>query len=153
MLELKDQVSASRQPHAPFRGAPLCKSFAYTLTKESPMLVKEIMSQPVITCQVDDHANLAAQRMWENDFGVMPILDGDGRAIAMLTDRDICMAAYTQGKPLESDRRALRDVKSTAFMQPRGCSGAGRADHAELSGAAASGGRLYREAGRDSVAQ
>ena len=77
------------------------------------MLVKEIMSQPVISCQVDDHANLAAQRMWENDFGVMPVLDGDGRAIAMLTDRDICMAAYTQGKPL--DQIVVRSVMSKAL--------------------------------------
>ena len=65
------------------------------------MLVKEIMSQPVISCRAEDRANLAAQRMWENDFGVVPVLDENGRAIAMLTDRDICMAAYLQGKPLD----------------------------------------------------
>ena len=74
------------------------------------MLVKEIMSQPAISCQVDDQVNLAAQRMWENDFGVVPVLDGDGRAIAMLTDRDICMAAYTQGKPI--DQIVVRSVMS-----------------------------------------
>ena len=74
------------------------------------MLVKEIMSQPVISCQVDDHANVAAQRMWENDFGVVPVLDENGRVIAMLTDRDICMAAYTQGKAL--DQIVVRSVMS-----------------------------------------
>jgi len=64
------------------------------------MLVKQIMSQPVVACRVDDSLQKAAQLMWEHDFGVVPITDADGRAVAMLTDRDICMAALTQGKPL-----------------------------------------------------
>jgi CBS-domain-containing membrane protein len=38
--------------------------------------------------------------MWENDCGVVPVIDGDGRVVGMMTDRDICMAAYTQGQPL-----------------------------------------------------
>ena len=38
--------------------------------------------------------------MWENDCGVVPIVDGGGRVVGMITDRDICMAAYTQGRPL-----------------------------------------------------
>ena len=42
----------------------------------------------------------AARLMWDGNCGSVPIVDGTGRAIAMLTDRDICMAAYTQGKPL-----------------------------------------------------
>jgi CBS domain-containing protein len=38
--------------------------------------------------------------MWEADIGCVPVVDGDGGVIGMLTDRDICMAAYTQGRPL-----------------------------------------------------
>lgn len=45
--------------------------------------------------------------MWEQDCGAIPILDEESRVIAMLTDRDLCMAAYTQGRwlgqiPIES---------------------------------------------------
>ena len=65
------------------------------------MLVKQIMSQPVATCTPDSTLSQAAQLMWDYDCGVLPIVDGEGRAVAMLTDRDVCMAAYTQGKPLE----------------------------------------------------
>jgi CBS-domain-containing membrane protein len=35
--------------------------------------------------------------MWENDCGAVPIVDSDSKVIGMLTDRDICMAAYTKG--------------------------------------------------------
>ena len=35
--------------------------------------------------------------MWENDCGAVPIVDPDSKVIGMLTDRDICMAAYTKG--------------------------------------------------------
>jgi signal-transduction protein with cAMP-binding, CBS, and nucleotidyltransferase domain len=30
----------------------------------------------------------------------VPVVDGDDRVVGMITDRDICMAAYTQGRPL-----------------------------------------------------
>jgi CBS domain-containing protein len=38
--------------------------------------------------------------MWENDCGSLPVVDESGRPIAMITDRDICMCAYTRGLPL-----------------------------------------------------
>ncbi len=64
------------------------------------MLTKHIMSQPVAVCQLSDNLEQAARLMWEDDCGAVPVVDSAGRAVAMLTDRDICMAAYTQGKPL-----------------------------------------------------
>lgn len=40
--------------------------------------------------------------MWEYDCGCIPVIsaNGDGSVVAVVTDRDIAMAAYTQGKPL-----------------------------------------------------
>lgn len=64
------------------------------------MRAQQLMSQPIAVCYLEDNLNHAAQLMWEHDCGVVPIVDGDGHAVGMLTDRDICMAAYTQGKPL-----------------------------------------------------
>ena len=65
------------------------------------MLAKHIMSQPVSVCQLSDNLDQAARLMWEDDCGAVPVIDAGGRAVAMLTDRDICMAAYTQGKALK----------------------------------------------------
>lgn len=64
------------------------------------MLAKHLMTQPVSVCQLGDSLEQAAQLMWESDCGAVPVVDGAGRAVAMITDRDICMAAYTQGKRL-----------------------------------------------------
>jgi CBS domain-containing protein len=47
-----------------------------------------------------DTLNGVAQLMWERDCGSIAVVDDDGKPIAMITDRDICMASYTQGKPL-----------------------------------------------------
>ena len=60
------------------------------------MKVEQVMSRNVKTCLSDDTLNRAAQLMWENDCGCIPVVDDDGRAVGMITDRDVCMAAYTQ---------------------------------------------------------
>jgi CBS domain-containing protein len=38
--------------------------------------------------------------MWESDCGCVPVVECDGTVVGMITDRDICMAAYTQGRRL-----------------------------------------------------
>ena len=60
------------------------------------MKVEQVMNRDVKTCRSNDTLNRAAQLMWENDCGCVPIVDDDGRAVGMVTDRDVCMAAYTQ---------------------------------------------------------
>jgi CBS domain-containing protein len=54
--------------------------------------------------------------MWEGDCGCVPVVDQDGRVVGMLTDRDVCMAAYTQGKPLTDVR-----VESAMAKQVHSC--------------------------------
>jgi CBS domain-containing protein len=60
-----------------------------------------IMSREPVLCSEHDSLNVAAQRLWEHDIGALPVTDGGGKAIGMITDRDIAMAAYTQGRPLD----------------------------------------------------
>lgn len=62
------------------------------------MRIKEIMSSPAITCGQNDMLNTAARLMWENDCGTIPVTGEDGQIAGIVTDRDICMAAYTQGR-------------------------------------------------------
>lgn len=64
------------------------------------MNVGALMSRDVFTCSVYDSLNEAARIMWEHDCGCVPVVDARGKVVAMVTDRDICMAAYTQGRPL-----------------------------------------------------
>jgi len=65
------------------------------------MKVEQIMSRPAVTCVVSDTANRAAQLMWEMDIGCVVVLEADGGKLAgIITDRDLCMAAYTRGAAL-----------------------------------------------------
>lgn len=64
------------------------------------MNTEQIMSRPVATCRSSDTLARAAQLMWEHDCGCVPVVNDNGQAVAMITDRDICMAAYTKGRSL-----------------------------------------------------
>jgi CBS domain-containing protein len=59
---------------------------------------QRVMTTALRTCGPNDTLNLAAQIMWDEDCGVVPVVDKTGLLIGMLTDRDLCMACYTQGK-------------------------------------------------------
>jgi CBS domain-containing protein len=61
------------------------------------MKARDIMTHTVIRCTTTDTLERAAQHMWENDCGCLPVLDDDLALAGMITDRDICMAAYTRG--------------------------------------------------------
>src|ERR1051325_7716398 len=61
------------------------------------MEVIELMTKEVRTRHKHHSLNRAAQLMWENDCGAIPVVDSELKVVGMLTDRDICMASYTQG--------------------------------------------------------
>jgi CBS domain-containing protein len=65
--------------------------------------VRSLMTTHVRTCRADDSLVHAAQLMWESDCGAVPVVQYD-TVVGVITDRDICMASYTQGKRLEDIR-------------------------------------------------
>jgi CBS domain-containing protein len=66
------------------------------------MKVRDLMSRNASTVHLSQSASDAARVMWERDCGFAPVVDDDGKGelVGVVTDRDLCMAAYTQGKPL-----------------------------------------------------
>jgi CBS domain-containing protein len=62
--------------------------------------VHDAMRTRVYVCYPDDSLARAAQLMWEKDLGCLPVCGPGRKAIAMLTDRDISMAAFMQWKHL-----------------------------------------------------
>ena len=64
------------------------------------MKVRQIMKTGVGACRPDDNGSSAARIMWERDCGFVPVVDEHSHVLAVVTDRDLCMAAYTQGKSL-----------------------------------------------------
>jgi CBS domain-containing protein len=65
-----------------------------------PSEIERIMSRPVFACHADASVETAAKEMWDRDCGVVAVVDDAGCLVGMITDRDICMAAYTRGERL-----------------------------------------------------
>jgi CBS domain-containing protein len=70
------------------------------MRQDRGMQVKECMSAPVRVARTVDRLDAAARVMWDGDCGFCPVVDGSGQLVGVLTDRDLCMAAYTQGRSL-----------------------------------------------------
>lgn len=64
------------------------------------MKVSDVMTVEVVSCRSGDPLARAAEVMWERDCGCVPVLDGDERVLGLITDRDLTMAAWTQGQDL-----------------------------------------------------
>jgi CBS domain-containing protein len=64
------------------------------------MLVKDLMTRNVVTCQPQDSLATAASIMWTHDCGCVPVVDEDRQVLGMVTDRDICMATWLNGRPV-----------------------------------------------------
>lgn len=64
------------------------------------MIVNDCMSRAPQRVRVTDRLDAAARVMWDHDCGFVPVLDGADRLVGVVTDRDLCMAAFTQGRPL-----------------------------------------------------
>lgn len=73
------------------------------------MKVQDVMSMSIATCSMQDSLHSAAQKLWDHDCGCLPVVDDGDHPVAMITDRDICMAALTTGRPL-SDLRVANSM-------------------------------------------
>lgn len=76
------------------------------------MKVRDIMTTDVRACRPEDTLDVAARLMWDHDCGCLPVLGLDDRVQAMITDRDICMGAWSQG-------RSLHELHVSDTMSPR----------------------------------
>jgi CBS-domain-containing membrane protein len=80
--------------------------------------VRSIMQDRVVTCTDQDCLQRPAQIMWDVNCGSVPVTGFEGKLCGVITDRDICMAAYTQGLPLWKIR--VGDVMTKAVHTCRG---------------------------------
>jgi CBS domain-containing protein len=95
------------------------------------MQVEDVMTKEVRCCSPDDSLEYAAQLMWEHDCGCLPVCGGSSgdtayRTIGVVTDRDICMCALFQHKPLSELH--VRDAMATRVLA---CQPGDSLEHAE----------------------
>ena len=57
------------------------------------MRVRDIMTQPAATCSPDTSIAVAAFLMEDHNCGVLPVVDTRRRLVAIVTDRDLLLAA------------------------------------------------------------
>ena len=62
------------------------------------MTVEQLMTPSPATCGLTENLAQAVERMWDANCGIIPVVDDAGHVIAIVTDRDICIAAATRGR-------------------------------------------------------
>jgi CBS domain-containing protein len=62
------------------------------------MRVMDLMCKSPVNCKTSDSLSAAAKLMWDCDCGAVPVVEDGGSVKGMITDRDICMACFTQDK-------------------------------------------------------
>lgn len=84
------------------------------------MRVEQLMSKQVYWCRPEDTLDRAAQLMWDHDCGALPVCTGNGetRVSGMITDRDICMSALFQGRPLHEIRVSEAMTRESRVCRP-----------------------------------
>lgn len=63
---------------------------------EQVMKARDIMSEPVRTCEPATDLATVARIMWDHDCGFVPVVDASGAVAGVVTDRDICIATATR---------------------------------------------------------
>ena len=66
------------------------------------MKVKEVMTVDPTAIWLTDSLRTAAQTMWQNDCGIVPILKDGKTVVGVITDRDVCMATAMRDRPQSS---------------------------------------------------
>ncbi len=64
------------------------------------MKVSQLMNARPRSVRGHESLAEAARIMWDRDCGWVPVLDDGDHVVGVITDRDICMAAFTRGMPL-----------------------------------------------------
>lgn len=68
--------------------------------KASGSRIADIMQRDVASCRPYEPLNTVGRLMWDRDVGAIVVVDELMRPLSVITDRDVAMAAYTQGANL-----------------------------------------------------
>jgi CBS domain-containing protein len=62
------------------------------------MKVLDVMKTAAVCCRPDTNLAAAAELLWVNNCGMLPVVGNDGKLEAVITDRDICIATGTRNR-------------------------------------------------------
>lgn len=62
------------------------------------MKVRDVMTPSAVCCKAITNIGAAVELLWSYDCGMLPVTDDNNRLIAVVTDRDICIAMGTRNR-------------------------------------------------------
>jgi CBS domain-containing protein len=84
-------------------------------------MVGEICTKPVVTVSPDATVHEAAHRMWTRKVGALVVTDEAGKALGILTDRDIVVRVVGPGKdPAKVQVRSIIRRSPTLIREDQG---------------------------------
>jgi len=78
------------------------------------MLVKDIMSSPVVTLDENEASNKAAMVMDKNDLGSVVVTNSAGNSIGIITERDLVIRVLA--KNLKPDTAKAKEIMTTPLV-------------------------------------
>jgi len=78
------------------------------------MIVRDVMSSPVVTMDEDGTSDQIAHTMDENDFGCVIVTNKSGKSIGIITERDL--VARVLAKNLKPDRVKAKEIMTTPLV-------------------------------------
>ncbi|MCY1030055.1 CBS domain-containing protein [Corallococcus sp. BB11-1] len=107
----EEPLLRDRRPQAPReQPARATPSSASTPSRRrwqrEPLTARDIMTRAVRTARHDSTLREVAQLMKDEDCGVVPIVDGEGRLLGLVTDRDLALRAFAGGRAVDGLRAA-----------------------------------------------
>ena len=75
------------------------------------MLVRDVMSSPVVTMDEDETSNKAAANMDMNDLGAVIVTNKAGKSIGIITERDLVIRVIA--KNLKPDTVKAKEIMTT----------------------------------------
>jgi CBS domain-containing protein len=78
------------------------------------MLVRDVMSSPVVTMDEDETANKAAENMDMKDLGAVIVQNKAGKSIGIITERDIVKRVVS--KNLKPDTVKAKEIMTTPLV-------------------------------------
>ena len=78
------------------------------------MLVRDVMSNPVITMDEDEASNKAAVSMDMNDVGAVIVTNKAGKSIGIITERDLVIRVLA--KNLKPDTMKAKEIMTTPLV-------------------------------------
>jgi CBS domain-containing protein len=89
-------------------GTPRTEAQRQGRWKREPLNAREIMTRNVKSAQLDSSLREVARIMKDEDCGVVPVVDKQGRLRGLITDRDLVIRTLAEGRP--PDTLHARDI-------------------------------------------